>query len=473
MTTWNTSTSRRCSRAARATARPTCTSPPGARRSCASTATSCRSRTTPTRSRRSGSRQTAFGLMTEGQRQEFDEHGEVDLAHATAGHRTIPHQRLPPARLDRDRAALHPRPRVLARRARRAGDRPRPRAAAARARAADRSDRLGQVDDPDGDGRHHQPARARAHHHDRRPDRVPPREQAGAHPPARGRRATPTRSPRRCAGCCARTPTSILIGELRDPESISTALSAAETGHLVLSTLHTQGAAKSINRIIDVFPADQQHQIRTQLGDTLQGVISQTLMPLSQTNGRTIATEVLINTPAVANMIREGQVAQLYSAMQAGSAVGMHTLDQDLRRLVSEGTIALQRRRGLRGRPEEPRRRARAPPRPRRRGVGASRGEWRQADAAASCRERRGRHRHRHGVAVRHADGRRPHGPDRARGRLGRLGRGGADDGRRAGVRLPRGRSARRSGRQGHDRGAERVGRHRQAQGAGAHARSR
>lgn len=136
-------------------------------------------------------------------------------------------------------------------------------------------------------------------------------------------------------------PDVIFIGELRDPESISTALSAAETGHLVLSTLHTQGAAKSINRIIDVFAADKQHQIRTQLGDTLQGIISQTLMPLAQTDGRTIATEVLINTPAVANMIREGQVAQLYSAMQAGSEVGMHTLDQDLRRLVQEGTIAL------------------------------------------------------------------------------------------------------------------------------------
>ncbi|SFS02666.1 twitching motility protein PilT [Microbacterium sp. cf046] len=135
-------------------------------------------------------------------------------------------------------------------------------------------------------------------------------------------------------------PDVILIGELRDPESIRAALSAAETGHLVLSTLHTQGAAKSINRIVDVFPADQQAQIRTQLGDTLQGVISQTLMPLSQTEGRTIATEVLINTPAVANMIREGHVAQLYSAMQAGAAVGMHTLDQDLKRLVEEGVIA-------------------------------------------------------------------------------------------------------------------------------------
>ncbi|GAA2869225.1 type IV pilus twitching motility protein PilT [Microbacterium arabinogalactanolyticum] len=135
-------------------------------------------------------------------------------------------------------------------------------------------------------------------------------------------------------------PDVILVGELRDPESIMTALSAAETGHLVLSTLHTQGAAKSVNRIVDVFPADQQHQIRTQLGDTLQGIISQTLLPRAQSNGRTIATEVLINNPAVANLIREGQVAQLYTAMQAGATDGMHTLDQDLRRLVGEGAIS-------------------------------------------------------------------------------------------------------------------------------------
>ncbi len=135
-------------------------------------------------------------------------------------------------------------------------------------------------------------------------------------------------------------PDVILVGELRDPESISTALSAAETGHLVLSTLHTQGASKSINRIIDVFPADRQDQIRSQLGDTLQGIISQSLLPRAQTAGRTIATEVLINTPGVANLIREGQVAQIYSSMQAGAAEGMHTLDQDLRRLVGDGTVA-------------------------------------------------------------------------------------------------------------------------------------
>ncbi len=136
-------------------------------------------------------------------------------------------------------------------------------------------------------------------------------------------------------------PDVILIGELRDPESISTALSAAETGHLVLSTLHTQSAAKSINRIVDAFPPDQQTQVRTQLGDTLQGIISQTLLPRAQSSGRAIATEVLVNTPAIANLIREGQVSQIYSMLQAGGSLGMHTLDQDLRRLVEEGTIAM------------------------------------------------------------------------------------------------------------------------------------
>ncbi|MCP2637168.1 type IV pilus twitching motility protein PilT [Microbacterium sp. HD4P20] len=136
-------------------------------------------------------------------------------------------------------------------------------------------------------------------------------------------------------------PDVILIGELRDPVSISTALSAAETGHLVLSTLHTQSAAKSINRIVDAFPPDQQTQVRTQLGDTLQGIMSQTLLPMAQSDGRVIATEVLINTPAIANLIREGQVSQIYSMLQAGGALGMHTLDQDLRRLVEDGSISM------------------------------------------------------------------------------------------------------------------------------------
>jgi len=136
-------------------------------------------------------------------------------------------------------------------------------------------------------------------------------------------------------------PDVILIGELRDPASISTALSAAETGHLVISTLHTQSAAKSINRIVDAFPPDQQTQVRTQLGDTLQGIVSQTLLPTAQGDGRVIATEVLVNTSAIANLIREGQVSQIYSMMQAGGGLGMHTLDQDLRRLVEDGSLAL------------------------------------------------------------------------------------------------------------------------------------
>ncbi|WP_424445569.1 type IV pilus twitching motility protein PilT [Microbacterium sp. CH-015] len=136
-------------------------------------------------------------------------------------------------------------------------------------------------------------------------------------------------------------PDIILIGELRDPESISTALTAAETGHLVMSTLHTQSAAKSINRIVDAFPSDQQNQVRTQLGDTLRGIITQTLLPRAQSGGRVIATEVLVNTPAIANLIREGEISQIYSMLQAGGAIGMHTLDQDLKRLVESGTISL------------------------------------------------------------------------------------------------------------------------------------
>lgn len=137
-------------------------------------------------------------------------------------------------------------------------------------------------------------------------------------------------------------PDIILIGELRDPESISIALTAAETGHLVVSTLHTQSAAKSINRIVDAFPPAQQGQVRAQLGDALQGIITQTLLPKQGAPGRVIATEVLINTPAIANLIREGEVAQVYSMMQAGRSLGMHTLDQDLGRLVKQGQISVE-----------------------------------------------------------------------------------------------------------------------------------
>lgn len=135
-------------------------------------------------------------------------------------------------------------------------------------------------------------------------------------------------------------PDVILVGELRDLETIQVALTAAETGQLVLATLHTQGAAKTINRIVDAFPAHQHSQVKSQLASTLKGVISQTLLRRAQGSGRVLATEVMVQTPAVLNLIREGEVQQLYSVMQTGSAQGMHTMDQSLRALVEHGVVS-------------------------------------------------------------------------------------------------------------------------------------
>ncbi|HQE45756.1 MAG TPA: type IV pilus twitching motility protein PilT [Rhodoglobus sp.] len=134
-------------------------------------------------------------------------------------------------------------------------------------------------------------------------------------------------------------PDVILIGELRDLETISIALTAAETGHLVFATLHTQDAAQTIDRIIDVFPPHQQAQVRSQLAATLRGVVCQTLVKRAQGDGRAVATEVLVTTPAIANLIREGKTYQIPSALQAGRSLGMHTLDQHLADLVNTGQI--------------------------------------------------------------------------------------------------------------------------------------
>lgn len=134
-------------------------------------------------------------------------------------------------------------------------------------------------------------------------------------------------------------PDVILIGELRDLETISVALTAAETGHLVFATLHTQDAAQTIDRVIDVFPPHQQGQVRTQLAATLQGVVCQTLVKRVGGAGRAVATEVLMMTPAIANLIREGKTYQVRSAMQAGRDQGMHTMDQHLAELVASGAI--------------------------------------------------------------------------------------------------------------------------------------
>jgi twitching motility protein PilT len=134
-------------------------------------------------------------------------------------------------------------------------------------------------------------------------------------------------------------PDVILVGEMRDLDTISTALTAAETGHLVFATLHTQDAAQSIDRIIDVFPSHQQGQVRVQLSVALQGIMTQQLLPKSDGSGRVVACEVLVPTPAVRNLIREGKTHQIYSVLQTGSAQGMQTMDTALATLVRREKI--------------------------------------------------------------------------------------------------------------------------------------
>jgi twitching motility protein PilT len=137
-------------------------------------------------------------------------------------------------------------------------------------------------------------------------------------------------------------PDVILVGEMRDLETISTALTAAETGHLVFGTLHTQDAPQSIDRVIDVFPPHQQQQVRVQLAGTLAGVVSQQLMRTTDKKGRCVAAEVLIATPAVRNLIREGKTHQIYTSMQAGGKYGMQVMDQHLAHLVKAGKITYE-----------------------------------------------------------------------------------------------------------------------------------
>jgi twitching motility protein PilT len=137
-------------------------------------------------------------------------------------------------------------------------------------------------------------------------------------------------------------PDIILLGELRDLESISVALTAAETGHLVFATLHTSDAAQSIDRIVDVFSADQQQQVRMQLSMVLQGVVCQTLVPRADGQGRAVAVEILRVTPAIGNLIRTGKTSQLTTAMQTGSALGMQTMDQHLVTLIQDEVITLE-----------------------------------------------------------------------------------------------------------------------------------
>ena len=136
-------------------------------------------------------------------------------------------------------------------------------------------------------------------------------------------------------------PDVILVGEMRDLETISIAITAAETGHLVFSTLHTIGAAKTIDRIIDVFPPHQQQQVKIQLSSVLQAVVSQQLLPNIEGNGRVAALEVMVSTPGIQNLIREGKTHQIESAVQTGNKYGMKTMDMAIAELYKKGVISM------------------------------------------------------------------------------------------------------------------------------------
>jgi twitching motility protein PilT len=154
-------------------------------------------------------------------------------------------------------------------------------------------------------------------------------------------------------GALRQDPDVILVGEMRDLETISTALTAAETGHLVFATLHTQDAAQTIDRVIDVFPAHQQGQVRVQLSVALQGIMTQQLLPTADGSGRVVAAEVLVPTPAVRNLIREGKTHQIYSVLQTSSAAGMQTMDSALATLIRQGKITQKLAESRSSTPEE------------------------------------------------------------------------------------------------------------------------
>jgi twitching motility protein PilT len=148
-------------------------------------------------------------------------------------------------------------------------------------------------------------------------------------------------------------PDVILVGEMRDRETIGTALTAAETGHLVFATLHTQSAPQTIDRIIDVFPAEQQAQVRTQLAGTLQGIITQALLPTADGNGRVAALEILLLDDAVRNVIRQAKIEQVYSYMQTGTRRGMQTMEQSLADLVMRNVVTYNEALGRSSRKDE------------------------------------------------------------------------------------------------------------------------
>jgi twitching motility protein PilT len=153
-------------------------------------------------------------------------------------------------------------------------------------------------------------------------------------------------------GALRQDPDVILVGEMRDLETISTALTAAETGHLVFATLHTQSAPSTIDRIIDVFPAEQQDQVRMMLANSLQGIVTQTLLPKADATGRVCALEILFLDDAIRNLVRQGKIEQVYSYMQTGTRRGMQTMEQSLTDLVQRRQITVNEAIGRSSRPE-------------------------------------------------------------------------------------------------------------------------
>jgi twitching motility protein PilT len=141
--------------------------------------------------------------------------------------------------------------------------------------------------------------------------------------------------------CTREDPDTVLVGEMRDLETIRLALTAAETGHLVFGTLHTSSAAKTVDRIVDVFPAAEKEMVRAMLSESLRAVISQSLLKLKDGSGRVAAHEIMIGTPAIRNLIRENKIAQMYSAIQTGAQLGMQTLDQNLHDLVKRNVVSM------------------------------------------------------------------------------------------------------------------------------------
>jgi len=154
-------------------------------------------------------------------------------------------------------------------------------------------------------------------------------------------------------GALRQDPDVILVGEMRDLETISTAMTAAETGHLVFGTLHTQSAPGTIDRIIDVFPPEQQEQVRVQIAGTLQGVVTQALLPTADGQGRVAALEILLPDDAVRNLVRQGKVEQVYSVMQTGTAKGMQTMEQSLAELIIRGIVSADIGMSRSSRPEQ------------------------------------------------------------------------------------------------------------------------